>query len=101
MRGRVRVSLPYEPLGLRPLAAIPGSRPRGLLSARTYTRLCVSDMGDEFTAADIMMGYALQSFERNVGEAPPPNAAAYFERLKARPAFAAAEVANCMENGVR
>ena len=52
----------------------------------------------EFSAADIMMGYALQSFERNVGEDLPSHAQAYFERLKTRPAFEAAARANLMED---
>lgn len=52
-------------------------------------------VGDSFTAADIMIGYALQSFERNVGDAPlPSNVQAYWERVQARPAFKAASAAN-------
>lgn len=52
-------------------------------------------MGDAFTAADIMMGYAFVSFERNVGnEALPPNAERYWRRLKARPAYQRALEAN-------
>ena len=42
-------------------------------------------MGDGFTAADVMMGYAFISFERNVGvETLPFNAEQYWQRLKAR-----------------
>jgi len=54
-------------------------------------------IGDTFTAADVMMGYALQSFERNVGEAFPANVTAYWQRMTARPAFEAAVVANRMQ----
>ena len=51
-------------------------------------------LGDTFTAADVMMGYALQSYERNVGEAMPPHADVYFkQRLMARPAYEAASEA--------
>jgi glutathione S-transferase len=53
-------------------------------------------LGDAFSASDIMMGYALQSFDRNVGEPLPPNASAYKERLVARPAYKAAALANLM-----
>lgn len=60
-------------------------------------------LGEDFTAADIMMGYALQSFDRNVGaEEPfPPAAAAYWQRLQQRPAFEAAAVANKMRLALR
>jgi len=54
-------------------------------------------LGDAFTAADIMMGYSLQSFDRHVGDDLPANAAAYRERITARPAFEAAVVANRMQ----
>jgi glutathione S-transferase len=50
-------------------------------------------LGEEFSAADIMMGYTLGSFDRHVGDAHPPNVGAYFERLGARPAYAAARAA--------
>jgi glutathione S-transferase len=53
-------------------------------------------LGDSFSAADIMMGYCLQSYERNVGEGIPQYAAAYWQRLTTRPAFATAVVANTM-----
>jgi glutathione S-transferase len=74
---------------------------------RARARSCVTALDDElgssqqpyllgsaFTAADIMTGYSLQSFERNVGEAPPAHVAAYLERLRQRPAFLAAAAAN-------
>ena len=54
-------------------------------------------LGDSFSAADIMMGYCLQSFERNVGDDFPANAASYWQRLQARPSFAAAAAANRMQ----
>ena len=54
-------------------------------------------LGETFSAADIMMGYCLQSYERNVGEAIPSHAAAYWQRMQARPAFEAAAVANRMQ----
>ena len=50
------------------------------------------------TAADVMMGYSLMSFERNVGEALPPHAARYWQRLRERPAFQAAHKANLIES---
>ena len=46
-------------------------------------------------AADVMMGYAFISFERNVGvETPPFNAEQYSQRLKARPGYLRAFEAN-------
>ena len=52
-------------------------------------------MGDGFTAADVMMGYAFISFERNVGvETLPFNAEQYWQRLKARPGYQRAFDAN-------
>ena len=60
-----------------------------LADGRTYL------LGDRFTAADIMMGYAFVSFERNVGDsALPDNAERYWQRLKARPAYQRAFEAN-------
>ena len=53
-------------------------------------------VGDTFTAADIMMGYSLQSFERHVGDEFPARVASYWERVTQRPAFAAAVLANRM-----
>jgi len=47
-------------------------------------------LGDDFTAADVMMGYTLQSFTRNVADAYPPNVAGYWDRLQARSAYRAA-----------
>ena len=48
-------------------------------------------LGEVFSAADIMMGYTLRSFERNVGEPMPPSVDAYFRgRLMGRPAYQAA-----------
>ncbi len=45
-------------------------------------------LGDEFTAADIMMGYTLMLAKRvNVLESDHPHASAYFERLSARPGY--------------
>ena len=45
-------------------------------------------LGDEFTAADIMMGYTLMLARRvNVLEDDHPHASAYFERLAARPGY--------------
>ena len=45
-------------------------------------------LGNEFTAADIMMGYTLMLAKRvNVLEDNHPHASAYFERLKARPGY--------------
>ena len=57
-------------------------------------------MGEQFTAADVMMGYSFLSFERNVGsdEALPAHAAKYWQRLKTRPAFVAAFEANLMKD---
>jgi glutathione S-transferase len=53
-------------------------------------------LGDAFTAADVMMGYCLLSYERNVGDAIPDCAAAYWQGLQARPTFDAAIAANRM-----
>ncbi|MGK0170603.1 MAG: glutathione S-transferase [Gammaproteobacteria bacterium] len=47
-------------------------------------------LGDDFTGADIMMGYSLKSFERHVSDEPMPReVAAYYARLTARPAYQA------------
>jgi glutathione S-transferase len=72
-----------------------------LAEMRDRARLCLAAVddalegrqylvGDEFTAADIMMGYSvfLAQWQGAMGEGEFPNVAAYFERLKARPAFA-------------
>ena len=75
---------------------------------RTRARSClsvldaaVSDknylLGEPFSAADIMMGYCLQSFARHVGDPLPEHAAAYWARLTQRPAFVAADAANAMQ----
>lgn len=61
------------------------------LEGRTYL------LGDEFSAADIMMGYTLRSFDRHVGDAHPPNVAGYWSRLTGRAAYKAAEAADRME----
>jgi glutathione S-transferase len=50
-------------------------------------------LGEPFTAADVMMGYTLQSFTRNVADPYPPNVAAYWQRLEARPGYQAAVAA--------
>ena len=51
-------------------------------------------LGNEFTAADIMMGYTLMLAQRvNVLEDDHPHASAYFERLQARPAYQKATAA--------
>ena len=45
-------------------------------------------LGDDFTAADIMMGYTLRLAKRTgVLEDAHPNASAYFARLESRPAY--------------
>ncbi|MET0182943.1 MAG: glutathione S-transferase family protein [Caulobacterales bacterium] len=62
-----------------------------------YTHLAVIDralhgkdylLGDDFTLADVMVGYALHlaALIKLMNDAPP-HAAAYWERLKARPAY--------------
>lgn len=43
--------------------------------------------GDTFTAADIMMGYTLQSFARHVGDALPPGLADWWQRLQSRDGY--------------
>jgi glutathione S-transferase len=47
-------------------------------------------VADDFTAADIMMGYSvfLARWVSAMGEGEFPNVSSYFDRLKARPAFA-------------
>lgn len=47
-------------------------------------------LGALFSAADVMMGYTLASFDRNVGDALPANVAGYWARLKARAGYQAA-----------
>ena len=79
------------------------SSPRVLDEMRDRARTCIAALDDalegqdhlvdgEFTAADIMMGYSV-FLAHWVGAMEPeefPNVAAYFARLKARPAFAKA-----------
>ncbi len=55
-------------------------------------------LAGEFTAADIMMGYALRSYQRLLpDEALPANARAYWDRLTARDAYRAAIAAESPE----
>jgi glutathione S-transferase len=50
--------------------------------------------GDRFTAADISVGYALMLAEfLRIGDGGAPRIAAYWERLRTRPAFARAKAA--------
>jgi glutathione S-transferase len=44
-------------------------------------------LGDDFTAADVMMGYTLQSFGRHVGDPLPANVAGWWRRLEAREGY--------------
>jgi glutathione S-transferase len=44
-------------------------------------------LGELFTAADVMMGYTLASFQRNVGDALPASVAGYWARLQARTGY--------------
>ena len=53
--------------------------------------------GDQFTAADILLGDALLSFGRNIGEDLPTHASKYKARLMARAAFESAAVADRMD----
>ena len=62
----------------------------GALNGKDYV------LGADFSAADIMMGYCLQSFARHVGDALPRNVAGYWDRLTSRPAYRAADAANAM-----
>lgn len=75
---------------------------------RNRARLCVQALeqalegnshllGEDFSAADIMMGYTLGSFARHVGDALPGNVQGYWDRLRSRPAHAAALAAERME----
>jgi glutathione S-transferase len=47
-------------------------------------------LGDEFSAADIMMGYTLLLADSLLSETFPDNAQAYWQRLQERPGFAIA-----------
>lgn len=47
-------------------------------------------LGDEFSAADIMMGYTLLLADSLLSETFPDNAQAYWQRLQKRPGFAIA-----------
>jgi glutathione S-transferase len=51
------------------------------LAGRSYL------LGDDFTAADIMMGYSVMLARRVASIDDQPNLAAYWERLSSRPAF--------------
>ncbi len=47
-------------------------------------------LGNEFSAADIMLGYSLMLAQRFLSEPLPAHAAAYFERLVVRPGYVVA-----------
>jgi glutathione S-transferase len=47
-------------------------------------------LGELFTAADIMMGYTLQSFARHVPDAFPPGVDAYWQQIETRSGYQAA-----------
>ncbi len=47
-------------------------------------------LGEPFTAADVMMGYTLQSFARHVPDRLPAAVAGYWQRLEQRAAYQAA-----------
>ena len=51
-------------------------------------------LGDQFTAADIMMGYTLMIYRRLVTPELPTNLERYWSRLSERPAFRATMAAN-------
>jgi glutathione S-transferase len=51
-------------------------------------------VGEQFTAADIMMGYTLLIYRRMVTDRLGANLEAYWSRLSARPAFQATMAAN-------
>ncbi len=50
-------------------------------------------VGEQFTAADIMVGYGIHLAEMLTPEHMPDNLLPYWQRLKARPAFAVAKAA--------
>lgn len=50
-------------------------------------------LGEEFTAADVMMGYVVDVAEKRGGLAEHPRLRAYVERLRERPAFVRARKA--------
>ncbi|MCB1741931.1 MAG: glutathione S-transferase family protein [Gammaproteobacteria bacterium] len=51
-------------------------------------------LGDDFSAADVMMGYTLRIYRMLLDESLPGQVAGYFERLCARPAYQATEQAD-------
>ncbi len=51
-------------------------------------------LGDDFSAADIMMGYTLRFYPRLVAEPLPSRVESYWTRLTERPAFRSAEAAD-------
>ncbi|MEM7251628.1 MAG: glutathione S-transferase family protein [Pseudomonadota bacterium] len=58
------------------------------LAGKTYL------LGDEFSAADINMGWTLRTYRRLVGEDMPGELNRYWATLAARPAFVATEAAD-------
>lgn len=50
-------------------------------------------LGDLFTAADVMLGYTLQSFGRHVPDAFPPNVETYWQALGERAGYRSAMAA--------
>jgi glutathione S-transferase len=50
-------------------------------------------LGEEFTAADVMLGLTLRSYLKHMGEELPGNLETYWSRLTARSAYKSAEAA--------
>lgn len=51
-------------------------------------------LGDEFSAADVMMGYTLRIYPRLMADPLPTHVARYWNALIARPAYVAADTAD-------
>jgi glutathione S-transferase len=81
----------FKPEAERSPAVIADARERAAATLRVVDEALAGNeylLGNEFSGADVMMGYTLQ-FTEWFGVLTPdfPNAGAYFARLKSRPAF--------------
>jgi len=77
-------------------AVIDEMKSRARLSANALDRALTDKtwiLGNEFSAADVMLGLTLRSYLKHMDEALPGNLAPYFKHLSERPAYKAAETA--------
>ena len=92
-----RIETAPVPFFLKPVVRGIGTKVRrGYLDATVrnnveFLELSLADRpwfcGEQFTAADIQMSFALEALEARVGTGDAPNVAAFLGRMRARPAY--------------